>query len=156
MVIYDLICHRGHRFEVWFKDAGAYLAQKAAFVVQCSVCGTSRVERVPSQLHMGKSLVKPATSTTSVAPRPKETPPVSQPAKEKLDAVVMMKSLQKYVKENFVDVGESFSTHAIAMHKGEETHKPIYGTATQEQREQLDEEGVSYVPLPKLSHSIDN
>jgi hypothetical protein len=137
---------------VWFKDAQAYALQKAVKLVRCSLCGTSQVERVPSGLHVGKNTVKPVAAKAL----PTSLKPVVQKERERVDPVVLMKSLQKYVKDHFVDVGQNFSERAIAMHRGEETRKPIYGTATEQEREQLDDEGISYLPLPKLSYNLDN
>jgi hypothetical protein len=61
----------------------------------------------------------------------------------------MLFRLRHYVQENFEDVGPRFAEEARAIFYGDKEKKSIHGTATGEEREQLDEEGVPYLILPK-------
>ena len=48
MIVFDLLCGDGHRFEGWFGSADDFTAQKARSQLACPSCGSSRIERVPS------------------------------------------------------------------------------------------------------------
>ena len=50
MIIYDLKCRDGHKFEGWFKDRSAFEEQKAKTLIACPVCGIDDVTMIPSSV----------------------------------------------------------------------------------------------------------
>src|SRR5258708_34255725 len=48
MIVLDLLCVSGHRFEGWFGSAADFASQKKRKLLTCPTCGASKVERVPS------------------------------------------------------------------------------------------------------------
>jgi hypothetical protein len=54
-----------------------------------------------------------------------------------------------YVKQNFEDVGARFAEEAKQIHKGTAENRPIHGTATVKETQELAEEGVPFIALPK-------
>ena len=48
MIIFDLRCAHGHRFEGWFASGDAFTEQQERKLVACPVCDDHQVERVPS------------------------------------------------------------------------------------------------------------
>lgn len=48
MIIYDLECMAGHRFQGWFASSDSYKKQQQAGLVQCSICGIGQTERITS------------------------------------------------------------------------------------------------------------
>lgn len=162
MVIFELECARKHRFEGWFKDAKSFETQSKHGLVECPVCCAKRVMRVPSGCHMGatEKLVNThrtdtdkAKTSTDMTPKQK----IDAPAKTaQVDPIIFLKALHHYVKTNSKDVGEKFADTAIKMHRNEIPAESISGTANADQIQRLDEEGVSYVPVPKLPESVKN
>lgn len=154
MVIYELKCQFGHGFEGWFKDSAAFEDQKKTGLVQCAMCGTENVDIVPSGCHVGRKskVVAKTVSSKSV----ESTKKLPSKESDHVDPVILLKSVHKLIKDNFKDVGKKFTDKAIQIQKGEAEAEPIYGTVTQDDRERLDEEGVSYLPLPKLPESVEN
>jgi hypothetical protein len=57
--------------------------------------------------------------------------------------------LHHYVQENFENVGPRFAEEARAIFHGRSEERSIYGTSTPEERQDLDEEDIPYVTLPK-------
>ncbi len=47
MIVFDLHCESGHRFEGWFRSSSDFLGQSEAGYVACPECGTSRVAKAP-------------------------------------------------------------------------------------------------------------
>lgn len=143
MIKYNLKCENNHVFEAWFKNSSAYDEQSDRNIVSCSLCGTTAVEKAP----MAPSVPKKGRSQTSqVIPSEEE---VAQ------TAVVMnaLREIRKTVEENCDYVGEKFAEEARKIHYGEVEERGIYGEATTEQREELEEEGVQLAAVPWLPNS---
>ena len=141
MVIYDLICRKNHRFEGWFPSFEGFQAQAGKGLISCPTCGTTAVEKLPHAcaVHVKKQVDQPRAE--------KIIPPA--PALSETDMKELLIRLNQYVNENFEDVGPRFAQEARAIFHGEREQKPIHGTATPEEREELDEDGVPYNILPK-------
>ena len=146
MIIYDLECASGHRFEGWFPSMKAFEEQEAKGMVYCAVCGLNTVKRIPSGA--------PVFSK----PSPKLKPEVRPEGDTHLnvDPVTLMKAVDHFVKTNFKDVGADFAKKAIDIHHGKSPREPIYGTATPPEQEMLEEEGVTFSTLPRLPESTEN
>jgi hypothetical protein len=52
MLVVDLSCPHGHRFEGWFASADDLASQQARGLVSCPVCGDLHVQRMPSAPHL--------------------------------------------------------------------------------------------------------
>ena len=141
MVIYDLICERNHKFEGWFPSFEGYQEQAAQGLVSCPTCGTTAVEKLPHAcaVHLKKETDKNPPAKAQVSP----------PVLSGADAKELLIRLNHYVRENFEDVGPRFAEEARAIFHGQSEKRPVHGTATQEDREELDEEGIPYSILPK-------
>ncbi len=136
MIIYDLKCRDGHKFEGWFKDRGAFDEQRLQKLIACPVCGTTETVLIPSSVAvMGRDNRSASTAT------PKGEPPLK-----------LIRALQEYIHNNFDNVGGKFAEVALRIHHGEEESRNISGTATGSEEETLREEGVEFIkmPLPKF------
>ncbi|APE28795.1 DUF1178 family protein [Aurantiacibacter gangjinensis] len=142
MIVYDLSCEHGHRFEGWFGSSGDFADQKAGGLITCPQCGSPAVDKAP----MAPSVGAKGNQRTEVA-RGKNvsnapmTPEVAQ-ALEKL-AKAQAKAL-----ENSTWVGKDFAEQSRAMHYGEKDHAPIHGQASMKEAKDLLDEGVPVAPLP--------
>ena len=136
MIIYDLKCRDGHKFEGWFKDRGAFEDQTAKKIIACPVCGNTETALIPSSV----SIMSRDSGSAAVKP---EAGPSPQKA---------LREFQEYIQKNFDDVGEKFAEVALRIHHGEEGKRCIRGTTTGDEEETLREEGVQFIkiPLPKF------
>ncbi|MDI6777201.1 MAG: DUF1178 family protein [Syntrophales bacterium] len=136
MIIYDLKCGKGHKFEGWFRDISAFEEQKSQRLITCPVCGSSDTEMIPSSITIvGKDV------RTSGRKNTKEISPIKA-----------MQLFHEYLDKNFADVGDRFTEVALKMHHGEEEKRNIKGTTNRYEEELLREEGVQFIkiPLPKF------
>ena len=136
MIIYDLQCRDGHKFEGWFKDRGAFDEQRLQKLIACPVCGTTETALIPSSAVVrGRDNRSAATTTQNGEP----------PLK-------LIRALQEHIHKNFDNVGDKFAEVALRIHHGEEESRNIRGTATGSEEETLREEGVPFIkmPLPKF------
>lgn len=132
MIVYSLQCSKGHAFEGWFKDSGAYDAQAVDGKLVCPVCNTRKVEKAP----MAPALANAVGERKTAAPE--ELHKMRQ----------FVTGLRKYVQENADYVGPRFPEEARKIHYGETENRHIYGEATIDEARELIEEGVDVAPLP--------
>jgi hypothetical protein len=132
VIIYDLKCEKGHKFEGWFKDRSAFENQKSKRLITCPVCGNSDVEMIPS--------------TMSIMAR--DTKAINRENVEELSMPRAIKLFHEYLNKNFDDVGKKFTDIALKMHHGEEEKRNIKGTTTESEEDILREEGVHFFKIP--------
>ncbi len=141
MVVYDLICEAEHQFEGWFPSAEGYEEQALGRQISCPVCSTTNVVKLPHAcaIHTKKE-------EKNEQPRRRKAP--SRRLSE-TEAKEVLLRVHHYVRENFEDVGSRFAEETRKMFSGEVEKKSIYGTATAEERGELDDDDVPYAILPK-------
>jgi hypothetical protein len=138
MIVYDLLCSRGHTFEGWFASGAEFDRQTEARLVSCPVCSGVEVTRRPS----AKVRV---TKAAAAAPVP---PAAGHDAIAGIAPEVLAK-LREIVR-NTEDVGERFPEEARKIHYDEAPPRSIRGQATQEEALELTEEGIDFSQLPPI------
>ena len=162
MIKYQLICDKSHEFEGWFGDSATFESQQESGLLTCPVCGSADVRRAL----MAPNLASPKTRKTdlaeqqpSVQPEPQPQPQAPQQASAALppaaarkmqELMSEMRALQTKIREECRDVGNDFAEEARKIHYGEVEPEGIYGQATAEEREALDEEGIEIMDMPWL------
>ena len=146
MIVFDLLCSEGHRFEGWFGSRREFATQRKRGLLSCPSCGTASVKRVPSVTRIN----------TGAAPdRAKPAQPVRQaPELAGRDpfaaAQVLYSKMLDEILTKTEDVGARFPSEARRIHYDEAPARPIRGEATQEEHDDLLDEGipVARFPLP--------
>ena len=140
MKVLNLCCKSDHAFEGWFGSEADFQDQVARGVVQCPLCGTPDVTRLPSAPRLNLSGARAAPDAAQpAAPAPGTEP--AQMQQRWLQAVA-------HVLKNTEDVGERFPEEARRIHYGEAADRGIRGQASPQQRAELAEEGIEVVALP--------
>ncbi len=165
MIELTLVCHDGHRFNAWFPDSASFEAQNTRGLVSCPHCGSLQVSkglqspsvvggrtRTRSDHPAGQvSSSAPTSGQAAVAsPAPQAVAPTAEHIAQMQAFVSNMRRLQAYVQQTFDDVGKEFSDEARKIHYGEAEERGIYGQATGDEIEELLDEGIEIMPLPKL------
>jgi hypothetical protein len=151
MIVFDIRCTTGHRFEGWFSSADDFADQKSKGLLSCPVCGAAQVERVPSATRINTRGAQDASSAegTQAGPSAPAVPngmPVNADAQAKALALYMHAVSEVLSKTE--DVGKAFPEEARKMHYNEKEARPIRGMATQDEHEALVEEGIPVARLP--------
>lgn len=158
MIRYALICDEAHEFESWFATSASFEDQARRGLVNCPVCGSARVERAimapnVARTDLGARAPEPAAEAAG-APAPAPSPAPVAPMGERETAFrQMVAALHAHVRENAEHVGERFAEEALKIHHGEVESRAIYGEATPDDARILHEEGVEFMPLPRLPGS---
>ena len=143
MIVFDLLCGGGHRFEGWFGSAADYSAQKERRQLSCPSCGSSQVERVPS-----------ASRVNLGAPEPKVPAPAAKPTPEMQgkDPFAIAQMLYSRMLDELLtkteDVGKEFPAEARRIFYQESPARAIRGEATAEEHEELLDEGIPVARFP--------
>lgn len=129
MIIYQLACDQGHRFEGWFASPEACEQQVADGLLECPTCASPDITRLPSAPHV---------HTSGASEAPKTLPVANEAARREV-----LLALRKYILENTDNVGRRFAEVARRIHYQEEEARGIRGQVTPEEAAELSKEGVS-------------
>jgi hypothetical protein len=143
MIVYDLSCEGGHRFEGWFGSSDDFDAQHAGGLVSCPECGSRDVAKAPmapAVPRKGNRQV-PAPEGKAMFARGDLPPEVAEALKNLAEA-------QKKALANSTWVGDEFADVTRAIHYGERDAEPVHGRADLEDAMELIEEGIAIAPLP--------
>ena len=145
MIVFDLKCSTGHRFEGWFQSSRAYDEQRDAGMLLCPVCGDCDVEKAP----MAPKLRKLAVDGEKGPPQPSDlAASANLPSGLASELRAVMQRVRNHVEANCDYVGDRFADEARAMHYGETEERGIYGKASAKQAADLHDEGIEVLPLP--------
>ncbi len=149
MITYQLICSSGHEFEAWFQNSTGYDEQQKAGDISCPICG---------DINVSKAVMAPALSRKGNS-RPSKPMPdsheqrASEVAREVLDAI---EKVREHVAQNCDYVGNDFADEARRIHYGETEERGIYGEATDQDNQELVEEGIEVFRLPVVPRRSSN
>ncbi|MBI5497898.1 MAG: DUF1178 family protein [Deltaproteobacteria bacterium] len=149
MVIYDLGCRDGHRFEGWFQDLAAFQAQHKDRQLECPSCGSHDVERLLTGSAIRRSAADKAG--TPDTPRPAVAEPAGGGETVHLSPAQVREALgtlAAHLRANSDDVGERFYTEARRIHLGLAPERAIRGTTTDEEERKLVEEEIPFLKIP--------
>lgn len=129
MIVLDLVCNAGHKFEGWFLSVESFDAQVREDLVSCPHCNSQRIERLPAAPYLARN---------------RETAPARD-----IDAdVAALMDRLRATAEASEDVGERFPEEARRIHYREAQPRSIRGHATLDETRDLLEEGIPVLPIP--------
>jgi len=138
MIIFDLACGCGCTFEGWFQDRNDFENQLAAAFLECPQCGSREIRKILSPTRFQAS-GSAGGSLGSRRPSGSVSP---------ADAEKALETLQKFVEENFEDVGVNFANESLKIHYGVTEPRNIRGVTTKSEEKKLKEEGINLLKIP--------
>lgn len=142
MIVYELGCAGGHRFEGWFASSAEFERQREEKLLVCPMCSNDAIERVPHASYVNRGAVE------KPAPRPNSR---SGTHYANVDPEALAKLVDAII-ENTEDVGAAFPEEARRIHYREAPERHIRGTASPREVEALREEGIEVVAVPVPLH----
>ena len=137
MIKYNLKCENNHEFESWFSDSNEFDKLEQRKLLECIFCSSKRIE---------KSIMSPMVSSSKQS----DYKITSLDEKLTIEREKLTK-LRDYVEKNFEYVGDKFSKKIREVYYDKKSKKSIYGMTTQEEREELAEEGIDILSIPWVS-----
>ena len=145
MIVFDLHCKDGHRFEGWFGSARDFASQKKQGLLSCPTCGDSAIE---------KGLSAPRLNMGAQEPRKLPVPAQKTPDMEGKDPFAVAQMLYSRMLDEILtkseDVGKKFPDEARKIFYQESPGRAIRGQATQEEHDSLVDEGIPVARFPVL------
>lgn len=143
MIVFDLQCAEGHRFEGWFGSARDFGAQQKRGLLSCPSCGSASIER---------ALSAPRINMGAQEPRPLPAPAGKTPDMEGKDPFAIAQMLYSRMLDDILtkseDVGTRFPEEARKIYYEEAPGRAIRGQASAEEHDALVEEGIPVARFP--------
>jgi hypothetical protein len=155
MIRYALVCAKGHSFESWFQNSSAFDRQAKRGLVECPVCGDTKVEKALMAPKLSgtrkRDRATPAAAAEAPTPAGEDArTPVAMMSPQEQEFRQKLKELREHLTQNADNVGQKFPEEARKMHYGESERRSIYGEASLQEAKALHEEGIEVHPLPVL------
>jgi hypothetical protein len=145
MIVFDLLCATGHRFEGWFASAGQFASQKKRRLLECPTCGSAEVKRVPSATRA--NLGAQAPQQPPAQPKPEMTKEMQGKDPFAIAQMLYSKMLDELLTKS-EDVGKKFPDEARRIFYDQAPARPIRGQATNEEHDELLDEGIPVARFP--------
>ena len=143
MIVFDLLCAAGHRFEGWFGSAGDFASQRDRNLLSCPVCSSAEVERIPSAARVNLGAQEPPKAL----PAPAKTPEMQGKDPFAIAQMLYSRMLDELLTKS-EDVGQSFPSEARKIFYKEAPARAIRGQATDDEHQELVDEGIPVARLP--------
>ena len=134
MIKYNLACECGKDFESWFSSSTEYDVLKKRKLVNCIYCNSTSVK---------KSIMSPNL--------PGKSEQNSKKVQLEKNIKKQLLNFRRYIEKNCKNVGDNFPQEARNIHYDKKTSKGIYGKATQEEANELLEEGIEVGTIPWIN-----
>tara|TARA_Y100001970_G_C14224741_1_gene854896 strand:+ start:744 stop:1166 length:423 start_codon:yes stop_codon:yes gene_type:complete len=133
MIKYNLRCKNKHEFEGWFSDSREFEKLKSQNLIECSYCGTIKID---------KTIMSPSVLSKEQKVKNIKTSKYLKKIREDL------LKMRNFVEKNFEYVGENFPREVRNVYYDKRKNKNIYGKASQEETDELRDEGIELTSIP--------
>ena len=137
MIKYNLKCQNNHEFESWFSESKEFEKLKKKKMLECIYCNSSNIK---------KNIMSP--NVLNSESDKKKLNSIELNSKEIAKIKKEFKKIKKFVETNFKYVGNKFTQEVKDIHYNNKKDKNIYGTTTQQERDELKEEGIELTTIP--------
>jgi len=131
MLAFDLMCANGHTFEGWFDNIESFEKQGSENMIICPLCENTQIKKILSPV---------ALKSSSRSIRKNNELPI--------DYQMLAAEMVNYIQNEFEDLGTQFTKEALKIHYGAAEARNIRGTATKDEENILEEEGVPVFKFP--------
>jgi hypothetical protein len=162
MIRFTLRCQHAHEFEAWFRNGDTYDRQAKRGEVRCPECGSVKVAKAimaPAIARGGRRAPAAEAPPAEPAAQPVPGAPAAPEPAEMHVAGKMREALaemRRFIEKNAEYVGPRFADEARKMHTGESNERSIYGEASDEEAEDLTDEGIEFGRIPWLKQRHDS
>ena len=134
MIKYNLSCQNGHEFESWFSNSEEFDKLNKKNLLECIFCSSKNIS---------KSIMAPMIS--NLKNNEEKINLIDKDFKNKKNKLM---ELRRYIENNFEYIEKDFSKKVREVYYDKKSKKNIYGKTTDEEKEQLKEEGIDLVSIP--------
>ena len=137
MIKYNLKCKNEHEFESWFSDSNEFEKLSKKKLLECIYCSSKKIQ---------KSIMSPMIVNTKL-----NEENIGDLDQKLINEKNKLIKLREYVEKNFEFVGNNFKEKVREIYYDKKSNKSIYGTTSEEDREELADEGIELLSIPWIS-----
>lgn len=148
MILFDLNCDEGHRFEAWFRNGASFDEQAAAGAIVCPSCGGTQVSKAPMAPHITRATRRSESSAPEQGHDNSADSPPATPESVARRVRGELEALRRHVETSCDYVGSEFAEEARRIHYGEAGPRNIYGETSERQAQEMESEGIEFRRIP--------
>lgn len=145
MIKFSLACQDGHAFDAWFQSGATYETQAVQGQIACPTCGRTEV---------GKAIMAPAVATRALRTQDAPRQPDAGPGLPMEQLQQHLRRIRDTVHAKAEYVGGRFAEEARRIHFDESPARGIYGEASADEARSLAEDGIPFLPVPRLPEDM--
>ena len=134
MIKYNLKCDNDHEFESWFSNSNEFEKLNKKRLLECIYCSSKNIQ---------KSIMAPMVTATKS--KGGDLNLLNKKLSNKKNELLR---LRNYIEKNFEFVGDKFSEKAREVFYDKKTKRGIYGTANENEKAELEDEGIELLSIP--------
>merc|ERR1712054_326218 len=137
-------------FDGWFKSIEAFEKQKLQRLINCPICGSDKVEKLLTT----PSLKTNKNKILDIKDKQFKNSKNNETFLGNVDTdniSTLLRTLKKEVQKNSTFVGKEFVSQVRSMKEGRMKEKPIHGHGTNEEIQELRDEGINVINFPWIS-----
>ena len=143
-------CVNEKEFDGWFQSIDAYENQKLKNLINCPICGSDNVVKILAAPSFNINTDKITIDNDNQQKNPKNNGNFL--ANKNPDNIsTLLRTLKKEVQKNSTFVGDEFVSQIRSMKEGKIREKPIHGHGTNNEIQELRDEGIDVVNIPWIS-----
>jgi hypothetical protein len=131
MIKYNLTCKCNCAFDSWFASSEEFGRLEKKKLITCIECNSNNVN---------KSIMAPNVSSS------KKINNINYKFQKNIKKKII--EYQKFIEKNCKYVGDNFAQEARSIYYDNEETKGIYGRVTDEEMDELNEEGIETIAIP--------
>ncbi len=147
MIVFDLLCGEGHRFEGWFGSAKDFESQKRRGLLSCPSCGGTAIKRGLSAPRLNMGAQEPQKPQPQSQAQARKTPDMEGKDPFAIAQMLYSRMLDEILTKS-EDVGAKFPEEARKIFYQESPGRAIRGQASASEHQELLEEGIPVARLP--------
>ena len=134
MIKYILKCDNDHEFESWFSNSNEFEKLNRKDLLECIFCSSKKIS---------KSIMAPMVSNSKQNIEYNDITYKNLKYEKK-----NLLKIRRFIEKNFDYVGKDFSRKVREVFYDKKSNKAIYGTASPDERKELEEEGIDLLSIP--------
>ena len=144
-------CFNEKEFDGWFQSIEAYEKQKLQKLINCPICGSDEVVKslTTPNLNINKNKISVDMDKKHKISKNKKSKFLANETSENIST--LLRTLKKEIQKNSTYVGNEFVSQVRSMREGKIKEKPIHGQGTNEEIQELRDDGIDVVNIPWIS-----
>jgi len=141
-------CANEKEFDGWFQNIEAFQKQKNQGLINCPICGSSKVVKTLTTPNLKISISKNVENIDNTNPTINNAVQANDNSK---NITTILRTIKKEIQKNSTFVGDKFVSQVRSMKEGKIKEVPIHGHGTNKEIQELQDEGIDVVNIPWIS-----